>query len=595
MSQTLDEILDAARDHHLAGRLPEAVELYREALQLAPEDAQSVFLLGLAVFQLGQAAEAVDLVGRAISLDPAVAEYHCDLARIRFTLNDLPGAISASRKALELRPDFPEALFNLGNALCRSRRLEDGIDAYQRAITLRSDARDGVNNLGMAQLELGRIDEAVACFDRILASNPSAAAAHSNRIYALHFKASISAAEIRRELIRWNQRHAYPLKVTIVPHLRRRRPKGTSGNSVEPPLRIGYVSPDFREHVVGWNLLAFLPEHDPKLFHISCYSSVASPDAVTRQLQSHVASWRDITKISDEHAAQMIREDQIDILIDLSLHTGGNRLLIFARKPAPIQVSYLGYPGSTGLEAMDYRLSDPFLDSDEELADHTERTIRLPRTYWCYRPGGPTPPVVPPPALSTGTITFGSLNAFQKISGPTLDLWRDLMQAAPRSRLLLHAPAGRHRQQLIQRFQTSGIAAHRIEFVERLPWPEYIQSYQRIDIALDPFPYGGGITTCDALWMGVATITLRGKTSVGRSGTSILGNLNLPQYIAQSPEQYISAARALASDLPLLSDLRSNLRGRMLKSPLMDGLQFARDLEAAFLKMWDQWTNSSGG
>lgn len=281
-------------------------------------------------------------------------------------------------------------------------------------------------------------------------------------------------------------------------------------------------------------------------------------------------AWRDIADISDERAAKIIPDDRIDILVDLSLHTGRNRLLIFARKPAPIQITYLGYPGSTGLEAIDYRFSDPFLESDEQQADHTERTIRLPRTYWCYRPGGATPPVAPPPVISSGSITFGCLNQFQKISTATLDLWQQIIQAAPGSGLLLHAPPGKHRAELIQRFERRGVAAHRIEFVERLPWPQYIQTYDRIDIALDPFPYGGGITPCDALWMGVPVITLRGRTSVSRGGTSILRNLRIDRYVAQSPEQYISAATTLADDVPLLSDTRMRLRQRMLESPLMD-------------------------
>ncbi len=318
------------------------------------------------------------------------------------------------------------------------------------------------------------------------------------------------------------------------------------------------------------------------------------PDAVTRELQSHVAAWRDISSLSDEQAAKIIREDQIDILVDLSMHTGGNRLLLFARKPAPIQVTYLGYPGSTGLEAVDYRLSDPFLDSDEDIAAHTEITIRLPNTYWCYRPGGPTPSVLPAPVLSAGTITFGSLNAFQKISAPTLDAWLQIMQSVPRSRLLLHAPKGKIREQLIQRFDAAGVSAERIEFVDRLPWPPYIQTYQRIDIALDPFPYGGGITTCDALWMGASVITLQGKTAVGRGGSSILNNLHLPEFITQTPEQYISAAVSLANDPHRLAVLRPTLRRRMRDSHLMDGAQFARDIEAAFVKMWDQSMRSSG-
>ena len=364
----------------------------------------------------------------------------------------------------------------------------------------------------------------------------------------------------------WNDRHARPL--TAVAHPNR--------HDLDRPLRIGYVSADFREHVVGWNMLPLLREHDPKQFQIFGYSAVRRPDAMTRELQSHVFEWRDIAGVSDDDAARMIRNDQIDILVDLSLHTGGNRLLIFARKPAPVQATYLGYPGSTGLETMDFRFSDPFLDSDEETADHTERTIRLPRTYWCYRPGGPAPAVAKLPALSNGWITFGCLNLFQKLSIPTLELWGRIMLTVPESRLLLHAPVGSCRTRLLQLLEHSAVAGHRIEFVERLPWPRYIQTYQRIDIALDPFPYGGGITTCDALWMGVPVITLRGKTAVGRSGASILGNLGLQQFVARSAEQYISAAAELADDLALLSELRSTLRQRMLESPLMDTARFAR-------------------
>lgn len=231
MSQAHNEILDAAHDRHTTGRLLEAAELYRKALQLRPDDDQCLFFLGLVMFQVRRLPVAVDLVRRAIVIDPDVAEYHCDLGRILFALNDLAGAISASRKALELRPDFPEALFNLGNALCRSGLLEEGIDAYQRAIALRGDAPDAVNNVGMALLTLGRIDEAVACFDRILILNPTDAAAHSNRIYAVHFNPSWSAMEIRRELIQWNQRHAQPLKATIVPH--------ANDRDLDRPLRTG--------------------------------------------------------------------------------------------------------------------------------------------------------------------------------------------------------------------------------------------------------------------------------------------------------------------------------------------------------------------
>ena len=277
------------------------------------------------MFQAGRAPEAVQWVRRAIAVDPAVAEYHCDLGRFLFHLNDLEGAISASRRAIELRGDFPEALFNLGNALCRSELFEDGIEAYRRAIGLRGEVPDAVNNLGMALLSVGRIDEAVGCFDRILASNPSDAAVHSNRIYAVHFHPDWDAAAIRGELMQWNERHARPVKAAIAAHNNRRDP--------DRRLRIGYVSADFREHVVGWNMLPLLREHDGKRFEVFCYSGVQRPDAMTRELRSHALEWRDIAGISDDRAAGMIREDQIDILVDLSLHTGGNRLGVFVRKP----------------------------------------------------------------------------------------------------------------------------------------------------------------------------------------------------------------------------------------------------------------------
>jgi protein O-GlcNAc transferase len=376
MPTTPDEFLDAAQQHHLAGRLGDAIESYHQALALDPNNADAHFLCSLALFQMGRAQEAVEKARQAIELDANVPEYHCDLAKFLFAKNDLDGSIAASRNALKLRPKFPEAYFNLGNALCKKELFDDGIEAYRQALALRPNDRDALNNLGMALLNIAKIDEAVVCFDQILALAPDDAAAHSNRIYALHFHPAWHARAIRAELVQWNDRHAQPLKSAIANH--RNDPR------LDRPLRIGFVSPDFREHVVGWNILPLLQEHDRRRFQLFCYSDVRNPDATTRKLHSHAFQWRNISGISDDRVAETIRGDRIDILVDLALHTGGNRLLVFARKPAPVQVTYLGYPASTGLQAIDYRFSDPFLDSDEETAHHTERTIHLPRTYWCY-------------------------------------------------------------------------------------------------------------------------------------------------------------------------------------------------------------------
>ena len=238
---------------------------------------------------------------------------------------------------------------------------------------------------------------------------------------------------------------------------------------------------------------------------------------------------------------------------------------------------------------MDYRLSDPVLGSNSN--DFSEKTICLPKSYWCYRPGGPTPDVVAPPALSSGTITFGCLNQFQKVSDETLDTWQQIMQKVGNSRLLLHAPAGRTRARVVERFERVGIAGHRVEFVGRLPWAQYIQLYQQIDIALDPFPYCGGITSCDGLWMGVPMITLKGNSPIQRSGASILQNLNLAQFVAVSNIGYVQAASSLAIDFTELEKIRKFLRQRMMVSSLMKGPHFARDMEAVYLEMWRQWAS----
>ncbi|HMD53941.1 MAG TPA: hypothetical protein VKJ65_05275, partial [Phycisphaerae bacterium] len=386
--------------------------------------------------------------------------------------------------------------------------------------------------------------------------------AHSNKIFAMHLLPDYSPRAIRDELSAWNRMHALPVKGSIQPH----------ENNPDPDRRlaIGYVSADFGQHVVAWNLLPLLKQHDHKQFSIFCYSNAAHKDSVTGQLQSCVDGWRDIAGVDDDRAAQMIRDDQIDILVDLAVHTPRNRLLIFARKPAPIAVTYLGYCGSTGLDTVDYRFSDPFLDPPEtDLTLYSEQTVHLPRSYWCYRPGGPAPDPSPPPALSAGFVTFGCLNNFAKLSSAALGLWIPILQRVANSKLILHSNPGPHLNVLREALATAGITADRLEFVSKKPWPAYISTYNRIDIALDTVPYNGGITTCDALFMGVPVVSLSGQMAVGRAGRSILSNVGLPELIAQTPQQYVDIAAELAGDITRLSEMRPGLRNRMQTSPLM--------------------------
>ena len=578
MPRNVDELLEQAEALHRARRHTSAIGLYQQVLAIDPHDALCRYLLGLAYFETNNLAAAAQEMHRAIALEADVAEYHCDLGRVLFALGDFGAAIAAERRALALNPNYLQALYVLGNACSICQQFDAAIEAYRNLLAHQPDVPNVINNLGMSLLALGRVGEAVGCFDQLLSISSADAAAHSNRVYAMYFSPAYSAGDIRKELEHWNARHAGPPSGAPV--------SGASKGSFDRPLRIGYVSPDFREHVVGWNLMSWIAKHDRTRFHITAYSSTGNPDGITQRLQAAVQVWRDISRMNDSEVVQRIREDRIDILVDLAQHTSGNRLQVFARKPAPIQMTYLGYPGSSGLEAMDYRLSDPYLDTAESLGDYCEQTIRLPRTYWCYQPGGATPDEGKPPVEARGFITFGSLNQFQKMSEPTLDLWREILRAVANSRLILNAPPGSARAGVIAYFGAAGIGTERLEFVGRSSWPDYIQLYQRIDIALDPFPYCGGITTCDALWMGVPVVTLSGRGGVSRSGLSILSTAGLPELIAQTPAQYRAIAQSLAADAGRLARLRAELRQRLSNSALMDAAHFVLDIEGAYEAMW---------
>jgi predicted O-linked N-acetylglucosamine transferase (SPINDLY family) len=336
--------------------------------------------------------------------------------------------------------------------------------------------------------------------------------------------------------------------------------------------------------------LPILKWHDRGKFEAYCYASGATRDAVTDRLRQYADQWRDVAGLSDERLAELIREERIDILVDLTMHVGVNRLLVFARKPAPVQVCYLAACSSTGLSTMDYRLSDPFMDPPDAPTTYcSEETARLPESYWCYCPDEEREPPGPLPALETGQVTFGCLNNFAKVTPAMLAAWREILRGVPGARLLLHARGGSHCDQVRQSFGDEGIDPNRIEFVGHLPYAEYLHTYQRIDIALDTFPYVGGTTTCDALWMGVPVVSLVGKAPQSRGGLSILSNIGLPELAASSVEEYVGKAVTLAADLPRLADLRSGLRERMQRSPLTDAPRFTRNLEALFRSMWQRW------
>jgi predicted O-linked N-acetylglucosamine transferase (SPINDLY family) len=334
--------------------------------------------------------------------------------------------------------------------------------------------------------------------------------------------------------------------------------------------------------------LPLIGAHDPQAVEVYCYADVAIFDRMAREIAGRCRHWRLLNGMDHAQAAALIRADQIDVLVDLTMHMAGNRLLTFARKPAPVQVTYLAYVSTTGLGTMDYRLTDPYLDPpDSDTSIYSEKSVWLPH-YWCYAPGIDAPPANDLPAnhAEGRTVTFGCLNAFNKVSDDALTTWAKLLVAVPGSRLLLHANPGSHRERVWRTLEAMGVARNRCEFVGISRLEEYFSIYHRIDIGLDPFPYAGGTTTCDALWMGVPVVTLRGQRAVGRGGVSILSSLGVPEWIAQTREEYVTIAAGLARDLARLAEWRQTLRQRLRQSPLMDAPQFARSIEEAFRQMW---------
>jgi len=372
--------------------------------------------------------------------------------------------------------------------------------------------------------------------------------------------------------------------------LARPPPPASYDRAPDRRLRIGYVSSDFRVHCQAHFVMPLLAHHDHDRFEILAYSNVQAPDELTARLLAHTDRWSSIAGIDDSEVADHIRADRVDILVDLTMHMAWNRLGVFARKPAPIQACWLAYPGTTGLSAMDVRLSDPFLDppgGDESV--YSERTVRLPDTFWCYDPLTREPAVSPLPARQRGHIVFGSLNNFCKVHPGVLELWARVLRAVERSRLVLLVPPGETQRRTIETFESHGVARDRLELVGYRRRPEYLAAYRDIDVCLDTFPYNGHTTSLDAFWMGVPVVTLVGSTVVGRAGLCQAMNLGLPELVATTADDFVAKAVALCRDLDHLGELRAGLRSRMETSPLMDAPRFARNLEAAYRDMWRAW------
>jgi predicted O-linked N-acetylglucosamine transferase (SPINDLY family) len=364
--------------------------------------------------------------------------------------------------------------------------------------------------------------------------------------------------------------------------------------SVDRPLRIGYVSGDFRNHAVAWFMTPVLEQHDRQKFHVYCYSNFHKVDSTTTMLQHYATGWRQIENTSDRSAADLVRKDGIDILIDLSGHTRGGRLGLFAYKPAPVQMTYLGYLNTTGMPTIDYRitdaLGDPFGQSERY---HVEKLLRLPDCMWCYAPHQRMPDVSALPAGTGGHITFGSFNNSMKLNPELIELWARVLGAAPSARLIIAGvPSGKMRERIHEEFAMKRVDPGRVELLGRLPMHGFWRLYHRVDVALDSFPCNGGTTTFDSLWMGVPVVSQCGDRFASRAGFSILSNAGLNDLVAFSDEEYVAIAASWARDLDRLRAVRAGMRDRLRASPLLDSARFTRNLEHLYRQAWHEWCRS---
>jgi predicted O-linked N-acetylglucosamine transferase (SPINDLY family) len=620
----IEQALHIAIAHHQAGRLAEAESICRQILSVRPDHAEAVYLLGVLASQTGRLDQAIACYEQALAVNPNLAAAHNRLGLAWYDKGQLDRAIAAQQRALTLDPTFADAQYDLGTAWLSMGQTDRAIACFQTAIGLKPDLADGHFGLGMAFSISGQLDQAIACYERALALKPDWAEAHCNLGNAWHaigkpdkalancqraialaprnviihdnfltilnYQEGVDRQSLCREARRWSSQHAQSVAQRIATVSAGSGQRHSNQRDPDRRLRIGYLSADFRDHASAFFLLPLLTHHDRRQVEAICYAEVRHPDKVTRRLQGQAGGWRSTVGLTDSQVAALVRQDRIDILVDLKLHTLGNRLLVCAQKPAPVQATWLGYPGTTGLDAIDYRLSDPYLDpSETDDAWYVERTVRLPNTFWCYDPLTSEPAVNALPGSGCRFITFGCLNNFCKVNDTAISLWAKVLDGVTGSRLLLLTPEGSSRHGVLDRFDKAGIAPDRIEFVPKQPRQAYLRTYHRIDIALDTFPCNGHTTSLDSFWMGVPVITLAGQTAVGRAGASQLSNLGLPELIARTPEQYVQIAAGLANDLPRLAKLRSTLRDRMRNSPLMDAPRFARDIEAAYRTMWRTW------
>lgn len=554
------------------GKLELAIASYQRALQLNPQLAQAHNNLGLIYQHGGRLANAVDCFRKAVELQPDSAEIQNNAGNVLADVGQLDDAVDRFRRALKLKPDYAEAYNNLSNVLLTQGKLEEAITCCQRALELKPDFANALNNLGNALKAQGSIQEALSCFRLAVELSPEDAEAHSNLLLSMQYSEEATLPTLLEAHRKFDAQYTAILRPSVPPLF-------VSGNA----LRLGFVSADLGRHPVG-NLAIRVFENLRDLnVETVCYSDRQAKDDLTQRFQQSATQWRDTVGLSDAALAEQIQDDRIDILFDLAGHTAHNRLLTFARKPAPIQITWIGYEGTTGLSSMDYLIADQYLIPAESEQFYCEKILRMPESYVCYEPPQNSPPVGAPPLEQSKHVTFGSFNNLAKLTSQVIRVWSQILNRVQDARLVLkYRGLGDEsvRNRFYEAFGSHGITSDRIDLLPSTGYDDYLSAFHQLDFALDPFPFNGGATTCETLWMGVPIITCPGQTFPSRHSYSYLSTIGVTETIASNMDHYIDLAVELAHDTARLRALRAGLRGRMADSPLCDGKRFASNFIA---------------
>ena len=601
------------------GRFEEAIDSYNQAIQIYPNDPDTHYNIGLAFYNLRQLDSAVNSYKKAIQINPNYVEAYNNLGVALKDLKQLEKSIQSCVKAIQLKPDYAEAYNNLGAAFQDLSRLDEAVKNYNKAIQLKPDYAIAYSSLGVAlqklgrlkealnnhnkaiQLNpnyaeaygnrgstlkgLGRIDEAVRNYDKAIQLKPDYAIAYSGRNFALNYSSELTQADIFQKHLEFEKQFGCKtLKDEQTTHLNKSKNKR---------LRVGYISGDLNSHSVGYFFEPLLKSHNRGFIKVYCYYNNIKKDRTTERLIDTSEHWRSIFGMNDDDLVNLIREDNIDILVDLSGHTAKNRLTIFPRKPAPIQVTWLGYPNTTGLSSIDYRFTDKIADPVGEADElHSEELVRLPEGFLCYQGDESVSMNKALPCLKRGHVTFGSFNNLTKMGPQVIKVWAKILQAVPDSHLLLKSKQltdSSTKSRYLELFKQEGISEDRLELHSWMPEKDgHLRLYDHVDIGLDPFPYNGTTTTCEALWMGIPVITMCGDRHSSRVGASILTHVGLEEFIATDIDEYINMAIKYANNMDSIKSIRADLRRNMQNSDLCNADAFAGNVEQAYQNMYSK-------